>query len=320
MDSIGNPYLLSVGGVPLHWVERGQGQPLVLLHGLTDSHRTWRKVAERLAARRRVLMLDLPGHGLSGRPDASYELDWHARAVASWLDALGLEDVDLVGHSFGAGVAQQLLLHRGGAIRRLGLVSAGGLGREVPVGLRLLSMPWLEPLIQPFMGIGTRLALAGEFARVFDPRDKSFLAWANAAPGTGRAVSRTVRGVIGPWGQTRGFLDRVHEVQELPPIELYWGTNDPVIPQRHGMRAASYLRHVRLVRFAGCGHFPHLEQPAAFSEELSRFLDLEQRRARVAVPPALPRRPSWFRRALRWMSHAVRRLLAPTGPSTANAR
>jgi pimeloyl-ACP methyl ester carboxylesterase len=68
-----------VEGVLLHWAELGEPNgkpPLVLLHGLNDCYRTWRQLAPRLACDRRVLMPDLPGHGLSGRPDASYELRW----------------------------------------------------------------------------------------------------------------------------------------------------------------------------------------------------------------------------------------------------
>ncbi|MBV9948089.1 MAG: alpha/beta fold hydrolase [Myxococcales bacterium] len=91
-----------VAGVELHWAELGAGRPILLLHGLCDSHRTWLPVAPALARSRRVLMLDLAGHGQSSRPDASYTLDWHASVVGAWLEALNLEEVDLVGHSFGA--------------------------------------------------------------------------------------------------------------------------------------------------------------------------------------------------------------------------
>src|SRR5687767_13260797 len=99
----------SIRGTTLHWVELGDERneterPLVLLHGLYDSHRTWSRVVAQLAERRRVLVLDLPGHGLSERPDASYAIDWYAEIVAAWVDALDLRSIDLVGHSFGGGV------------------------------------------------------------------------------------------------------------------------------------------------------------------------------------------------------------------------
>ena len=78
-----------------------------------------------------MLVPDLPGHGLSARPDASYELRWYAHVMARWLDAAGVERADVVGHSFGGGVAQMMLLECPERFRRLVLVSSGGLGREI---------------------------------------------------------------------------------------------------------------------------------------------------------------------------------------------
>jgi pimeloyl-ACP methyl ester carboxylesterase len=149
-----------VGEVELHWAEAGTGRPLVLLHGLCDSHRTWFPVAPALARSRRVLMLDLAGHGESSRPNASYSLEWHATLVAAWLEKLGLEEVDLVGHSYGGGVAQWMLLEHRKRIRRLALEASGGLGREVGPSLRWASFPFfVERFGQPFMALGTTRAL-----------------------------------------------------------------------------------------------------------------------------------------------------------------
>lgn len=101
----------TVRGVRVHWAELGESvgsPPLVLLHGLSDCNRTWWQLAPRLALRRRVLMPDLPGHGLSDRPDATYDLDWYAGVMEGWLEAAGVGRADFVGHSFGGGVAQMM--------------------------------------------------------------------------------------------------------------------------------------------------------------------------------------------------------------------
>src|SRR5580700_7548585 len=96
-------------GVRLHWLELGEAggrSPVVLLHGLNDAHFTWRRIAPDLARDRLVLVPDLPGHGLSERPDASYDLAWYAGVIAQWIEGLKLEQVDIVGHSLGGGIAQ----------------------------------------------------------------------------------------------------------------------------------------------------------------------------------------------------------------------
>ena len=133
-----------VDGVNLHWAEYGRGSllpPVVLLHGLNDSHLTWEQVAPELAQDRRVLVLDLPGHGLSDRPDAGYELQWYSRLVVSWMEALDLPAVDIVGHSLGGGIALMLLTMCRPRIRRLVLAAPGGLGREIAFVLRLAALP-----------------------------------------------------------------------------------------------------------------------------------------------------------------------------------
>ncbi|MDB4975861.1 MAG: putative hydrolase [Myxococcaceae bacterium] len=257
----------------MHWAELGSGPPLVLLHGLCDSHRTWLATAPLLARTRRVLMLDLAGHGESSRPDASYTLDWHARQVGAWLAALGLEQVDLLGHSYGGGVAQWLLLEHRERVRRLALESTGGLGREVGVALRWASFPFfVERFGQPFMAFGTARALNAAGGG-FSGAEIAILAGYNARPGTARAFSRSVRDVIRARGQVRHFLDRAHEVEQLPPIAVYWGEDDPLIPIAHAVKAGSTLEGATVTRFAGVGHFPHRQEPEAFAAAVSAFLD-----------------------------------------------
>jgi pimeloyl-ACP methyl ester carboxylesterase len=243
------------------------------LHGLCDSHRTWSKAAPLLARGRRVLMLDLPGHGLSERPDASYTLEWHARKVGAWLAALGLDGVDLVGHSYGGGVAlwMMLLEHRA-RIRRLALVAAGGLGPDVSFALRLASIPFVvEHFGQPFMARGTRLALTAA-GGAFEDDEIAGLSSMNATAGTARAFARSVRDVIDWRGQHRHVREGGSRLADLPPVALFWGERDPVIPISHATRTKPLLGEASLTRFVGCGHFPHRQEPAMFVNALEAFL------------------------------------------------
>ena len=306
-------------GTRLHWVELGAGRPLVLLHGLANSHRTWLRVAGALAGTRRVLLLDLAGHGLSGRPDAPYTLDWHAATVGRWLDSLGLEDIDLVGHSFGGGVAQYLLLTHADRVRRLGLVASGGLGREVTPWLRLLALPGAERAIGPFLGPGTSIALRRLCRGAFSDDERRWQAWINSAPGTARALTRSVRGVIDLGGQTKNFLDRAREVRRLPAVALFWGERDAILPLSQAHRAVTQIHGARLTTFP-CGHFPQLEQPERFLGALVGFLDDGAiARARLAPNARPAARHGWLAQSLRACVRGLsrwwrRRRRVPTGP------
>lgn len=304
---------MRAAGVHVHWVEAGSGRATVLLHGVCDSHRSWRKVAPALGRTRRVLMPDLPGHGLSDRPDAPYTLDWYGRIVGAWIDALGLKTFDLVGHSFGGGVAQMLLLTHAQRIDRLALVGSGGLGTEVAFGLRLWSaLGGAERIAQPFVAPGTRLAVEALLPGS-DREDIAFMSWMNAMPGTGRSLSRTVQAVIDWRGQKVGLLDRADELPRLlPRIALFWGSRDPIIPIEHAHALVARMENVTLTQFENCGHWPQLEQPEAFVLALAQFLGEAQERARLRVPVATPlvrRRGRFFRALWRWL-RAVAAMLA----------
>ena len=239
-------HFVTVDGVRLHWAEIGKASsapPLVLLHGLNNSCLSWfAQMAPLLATDRRVLMPDLPGHGQSERPNVAYELEWYARIIAGWLEALELEQVDIVGHSFGGGVAQMLLLRCPERVRRLVLVAAGGLGKGVGRWLRLASLPYVvEYLGQPFMPLGTHLALRNVREGV-TRRDIAELSRLNAQPGSARAFARgSVRNVIDWRGQKHSFFHRVHEIQKLPAMFIMWGDRDADHSHRAGAGARSAL-------------------------------------------------------------------------------
>ena len=319
--------LVRAAGVDLNVLDLGPegpsaGPPVVLLHGICDSHLTWSKVAPALARRRRVIVIDLPGHGLSARPNASYGLAWNAEVIGAALDALDLFEVDLVGHSYGGGVAQWMLLTHRARVRRLMLVAPGGLGRDVSLELRLGSLGLyrrgvLERFGQPLFGVGTRIGL-GLAGGHFERDETSEIAWMNSKPGTARAVSRTIADVIDLRGQSRHFLDRAHEVGELPPMTIAWGDRDRVLPFAHALEAAPRIEGATLLRYEGVGHFPHREIADRFVRDLESFLDAREvpvarlaRSTSVSVDADLERPPGFFSRVWRVLVGGAQRALAP---------
>ncbi len=310
MDMIGTPHVTTANGTTIAWSEVGSGHPLILLHGMGDSHRTWRRVVPHLASRYRVMMPDLPGHGLSGRPDVAYTLDWYAKTMAAWMDAVGVESAHVAAHSFGGGVAQWMLLEGRGRIDHLALVAAGGLGREVGPALRLASFPLLGPALTPsLMSAGTRMVmrLAAGAYEDREPDEIERLVWMNNAPRSGVAFQRTVASCIDLFGQYMQTWQRVHEVESLPPIALFWGDRDPILPVSHGHAASARIEGSTLTCYPGVGHFPHIQVSETFAKDLIRFLeDRERPLARVA-----PRRGLALRK--RGTRATVRRYLLRVG-------
>ncbi|GAB2837081.1 haloalkane dehalogenase [Actinocorallia aurea] len=100
----------------MHYVEQGEGAPVVFLHGNPSSSHTWRKVMPGLAGYRRIAP-DLIGMGGSGKPDIAYRFADHARYLDAFLEALGLEEVILVGHDWGGTLAFDWAARHPGRVR-----------------------------------------------------------------------------------------------------------------------------------------------------------------------------------------------------------
>ena len=292
MDEIGKAYETTVLGTSISWEETGAGYPLVLLHGIGDWHRTWRRAAPLLAGRFRVLLPDLPGHGCSGRPDAPYTLTWHARMISAWMEAIGVEKAHLCGHSFGGGIAQWMVLEKRRRIDRLALVSTGGFGREVAIPMRLATFPVIGRMLTPRVmlhaaPIVLRL-MPGTFGYM-EPEERERFLGMIRIPGTDRAFQRSLEGVINIFGQYVQTIQRVGEVADMPPVALFWGSKDPIIPVRHGQDATEIAEGATLTVYKGCGHFPQLEVPEHFTRDLTAFLT-DPKRPHARIRATTPKR------------------------------
>ncbi|GAA1745145.1 haloalkane dehalogenase [Luedemannella helvata] len=102
----------------IHYAEvNGDGTPIVFLHGNPSSSYSWRAVLPALAGHGPLLAPDLIGMGRSGKPDIDYSFDDHARYLDAWFDALGLDDVVLVGHDWGGALAFDWSTRHPGRVR-----------------------------------------------------------------------------------------------------------------------------------------------------------------------------------------------------------
>ena len=127
--------------ISLYYAERGEGQPLVLLHGNGDSHRYFAGQIDFFAASRRVIAVDTRGHGASPRGTAPFTIAQFALDLEEFLDGLGLEQVDLLGFSDGGNIALTFALAHPERLRRLVLNGAnldpGGVKRTVQFPIEL---------------------------------------------------------------------------------------------------------------------------------------------------------------------------------------
>jgi pimeloyl-ACP methyl ester carboxylesterase len=266
-----------VDGLSLHYLVEGRGPAIVLVHGLGGFAGSWRHNIAPLAARATVYAVDLPGFGRSAKPRARYGLPFFARALHGFLDALGLAQASLVGHSLGGAVAVTYALTHPARVERLAL-----LGAVVPGFAWQVS--WRHRLVCAY-GLGEVVALCGcgplfrsAIAACFhapDPAEVEFLVRHDYA-------SRTCLAARAAWlGTTRSLraelVDRRQDYRRAIstldlPVLLVHGRQDPAVPTAHCADAAEGFPRAHARWLDACGHFPHIEHPRVVNGWLEEFL------------------------------------------------
>lgn len=264
--------LVSLAGTRVHLRDEGpRDAPAVLmLHGFGASLHTWDAWAERLRADRRVLRIDLPGHGLSG-PDATGDYsDARSHAlIDALLEARGVTRATLVGHSIGGRIAWGYAGRTPHRVERLVLVAPDGFaspgveyGRSPEVPATAVAMRWALPRAL------LRAALEPAYA---DPEvlTDALLERYHAlmrAPGNRDALIARMRQTV--------LEDPVPTLRRLPmPVLLLWGERDAMIPVANADDYLAALPRGRLVRLPGVGHVPQEEAPGASLGAIRAFLD-----------------------------------------------
>ena len=201
-----------------------------------------------------------------------------ASNTRDFLDVLDIERATIVGQSFGGGVALQFAYQFPEICERLVLVDAGGLGREVNLMLRLVTLPGAEhvfPLVFPaFAGrYGRSVAQFLDRRGIHNPAAGEI--WSSyeslTYPANRRGFVRTMRAVIDPGGQKIDARDRLYLAAEIPSM-IVWGEQDSVIPVEHGVRAHELMPGSRLELFPTGGHFPFNDDPLRFISVLHDFI------------------------------------------------
>ena len=280
---------LDLHGNRLAYQDEGQGDAILLLHGMAGSSQTWRSVIKPLSRKYRVIAPDLLGHGMSAKPRSDYSLGAFAVLLRDLLDELGVARATIVGHSLGGGVAMQFVYQHPDYCERLVLIGSGGLGPDVGWTLRLLSAPGAElimPVIapQPVLSAGEKVRSWFAKMGIESPRGaeiwNAYSSFSDAE--TRQAFLRTLRSVVDYRGQAVSALNRLNVRADMP-IMAIWGEQDAIIPVQHAYAALEARPDARLEVMPGVGHFPQVERPTEVVDLIDDFIT-SQRAAEIEQP------------------------------------
>ncbi|GLT23564.1 2,6-dioxo-6-phenylhexa-3-enoate hydrolase [Zoogloea oryzae] len=258
------------GGFETNVHDVGSGAPVLLIHGSgpgVSAWANWRLVIPALAKDRRVIAPDMVGFGYTDRPAGiQYSMDTWVQQALDLLDTLGLEQVDLVGNSFGGALAMALAIRAPQRVRRLVLMGSVGVPFAITEGLDAV---WgYEPSFEAMRGIMDYFAWSRELV---SDELAELRYQASIRPGFQESFAAMFPAPRQRW--VNAMTSREADIRALPHETLIiHGREDKVIPLSNSLTLAEWIANAQLHVFGHCGHWTQIEHNARFNRLVGDFL------------------------------------------------
>ena len=263
---------ISLDGATLHYRDEGQGTPVVLLHGTAASLHTWDGWAKEMSKSHRVLRLDLPGFGLTGRNTTdTYSIEYYSDLLLHFLDSLNIERAHLAGSSLGGQIAYDFAASHPERVQKLILVSPTGVTNAND---KSISMPFLmaqTPLLKHSLKyITPRFIVEKSLKEVYG--DDSRLS---------EETITMSHDMLLRAGNREAFIARMNTVdadnlhklaQVQAPTLILWGEADAWVPATNAAHFQQEIKGAQLKVYPGAGHIPMEELPKETVQDALRFL------------------------------------------------
>lgn len=261
-------------GITLGYIDMGprDGQPVIVIHGYTDSARDWIHLVPYLDPHLRLVLVDIRGHGKSSKPECCYSRWDFAYDIRLLMDKLHIAKADVIGHSLGTFITQTLAEDWPDRIRKIVLISSsGGIRQGCAVATDTPAPPALD--------------YRGEILKLKDPidPDSEFMVawWSSPTPVDAEFLRRQrvdaahiplrVWLAILEQGVDKRGLENGLRLLKTPSL-LIWGDQDPIFGAEDRCSLREALPDAEVKIFKGLGHNPFWEQPAEVAAVINPFL------------------------------------------------
>ncbi|SCY78670.1 alpha/beta fold hydrolase [Desulfoluna spongiiphila] len=252
-----------ISGLSLEYLEMGDpgGMAVVFLHGYTDSHDSFSRVAPLMPREVHAFYLTMRGHGNSARPGA-YAMDLFASDVAGFMDQVGIEHAVVVGHSMGSFIAQRVALDFPEKVTGLVLIGSGASCSDNAVLAELKT--YVDTLKDP---IDRGFVREFQASTVAAPVPDAFLS---------HVVDESMKLKAHVWKEVLAELMAVDHRDQVSaivvPTLVLWGEKDGVFGAADQLYLGTHIPEASLKLYADTGHGLQWERPERFVADLSDFL------------------------------------------------
>ena len=272
------PRRLTLPAGTLSYVDEGQGDPILFVHGTPTWSFEYRHLIRALSLQHRCIAPDHLGFGLSERPAGfDYRPESHAAVLAQFADRLGLDRFTLVVHDYGGPIGLPLALERPGRVRRLVVLNSWmwSFADEARLarGARLLGGGFGRFLYR-WANLSLRALLPyayGDRQKLTRAIHRQYLAAFPDVDSRGRVLWALARGLLGSSAHFDSLWQRREQLATIPAL-LLWGMRDRALPPAMLGRWRQALPQARVVELPDAGHWPHEEVPEVVVAELEQFL------------------------------------------------
>lgn len=284
----------------MNYVRRGMGKPLLLIHGIGSSHKTWNLIIDELAAHREVIAVDLPGFGKTPPMMEEVSISTLADAVTDFLEENNLIGIDAVGSSMGARLVLELA-RRGGVLGAVISLDPGGFWEGWETHFFYYSVRFSAQFLeqaQPFLPMLTNNPLT----------KTALLAQLSARPW--KVPNQVALNELRSFRPTPTFVELLDNLaygekqQGAPahsissPLVIGWGRQDYVCFPNQAKRALNLFPDAQLHWFSNSGHFPQIDVPQETTQLILEVTDgvyqpQEEIAVQVVKPVALQSKPAF---------------------------
>ena len=263
--------------ITLHFETMGNGKPIILIHGFAGNTFTWHHLAPELAKTHKVYLLDLKGFGKSPKPDdGAYTLYDQAKLVLNFIKQQRLNDLTLIGHSYGGGVSLVTALYltesMPNSLNKLILIDSVAYPQDSPFFLNILATPLLGPFVVNVLPVRFQVKDVLKKAYYNNELITKETIDAYAAPlqssEAKNSLLATARQIFpSDLNRLSQEYSKIHV-----PTKIIWGQYDEIVPKAVGEQLHQAIKSSSFNIIESCGHNPQEECPELTTPIIVQFL------------------------------------------------